>query len=367
MHDFALPLKTAWRYGRRIVSAITILTVSLANPLTGCAATTDSNNMAHHTADGYQNNYSPLTMPSVLKWRWERLTQGLPKPPANGYHFPMDHPDVAWIKANRTVTTLTWIGHSTALLQLDGVNILTDPIFSKRASPVQFAGPERKVPPGMTLDQLPHIDIVLISHNHYDHLDTASVNALARQSGGPPLFLVPMGIKAWLHDKGIDNARELDWWDATQAEGLNVYFVPSRHWSARTLGDRSETLWGGWVVKTVDNAAKPFSFYYAGDTGYSPDFKDIGKRFGGFDLSLIPIGAYAPRWFMSGQHVDPEEAVKIHEDVHSKKSIGVHWGTFELADDPLDEPPRLLKEAVRKAGLPDDAFVVLHHGQMIKP
>jgi L-ascorbate metabolism protein UlaG (beta-lactamase superfamily) len=152
----------------------------------------------------------------------------------------------------------------------------------------------------------------------------------------------------------------------THAAGLDITFVPAQHWSARTLTDRSETLWGGWVVTTPPHSAHPFSFYFAGDTGYSKDFDDIGKKFGGFDLALIPIGAYAPRWFMQAQHVTPAEAVQIHRDVHAKRSIGVHWGTFELADDPLDEAPKLLAEATEKAGMPPDEFTVLRHGQMIK-
>ncbi|SAK87824.1 hydrolase [Caballeronia temeraria] len=320
---------------------------------------------AKRTSSGYENNYGHLPRESFLKWRWERFTQGLPKPPANGYHFPMAHPDIAWLKANRTADTLTWIGHASALLQIDGVNILTDPVFSERASPLSFAGPKRKTPPGLTLDELPHIDIVLISHNHYDHLDKPSVEALNRQAGGPPRFLVPLGIKQWMNDIGVTNVEELDWSDETHAAGLDIWFVPAQHWSARTPFDRAETLWGGWVVKTPAGAAHPFSFYFAGDTGYSPDFRDIGARFGGFDLALIPIGAYDPRWFMHAQHVDPEEAVRIFRDVHAKKAIGVHWGSFELTDEPLDEPPRRLAEAVRRAGLPAEAFTVLTHGEMI--
>lgn len=321
---------------------------------------------AKRTASGFDNNYGTLPRESLLKWRWERFTQGLPKPPTNGYHFPTAQPDVSWLKANRTENTLTWIGHASALVQIGGVNILTDPMLSERASPFSFAGPKRKTPPGLTLEQLPHIDIVLISHNHYDHLDKPTVEALNRQAGGPPRFLVPLGVKAWMNDIGITNAQEFDWGDETQASGLDVWFVPSQHWSARTPFDRSETLWGGWVVKTSAGAAHPYSFYFAGDTGYSPDFRDIGARFGGFDLALIPIGAYDPRWFMHAQHVDPEEAVRIFQDVHAKKAIGIHWGTFELTDEPLDEPPRRLAEAVRHAGLPPDAFTVLKFGETLK-
>jgi len=178
-------------------------------------------------------------------------------------------------------------------------------------------------------------------------------------------FLVPLGIKAWLAEKGITNAQELDWGDHTQAAGLDFWFVPATHWSARSLTDRNETLWGGWVAKTPPNAAQPFALYFAGDTGYSADFKRLGAAFGCFDLALIPIGAYEPRWFMGPQHVDPRQAVQIFQDVHAKKAIGIHWGTFELADEPLDEPPKKLAEATREASLPDDAFTVLHHGQMI--
>jgi L-ascorbate metabolism protein UlaG (beta-lactamase superfamily) len=260
----------------------------------------------HHaprTDNGYENNDGPLARGSVWKWRWNRWTHGLPPPPANGYAFPVDHPDVAWIKANRSDDTMTWIGHATALLQINGVNVITDPMFSERASPFTFAGPKRRVPPGLALDELPHIDVVLISHSHYDHLDTASVEALNAQPGGPPLFLVPLGIKDWLAKKGITNAQELDWGDETSVTGLDFWFVPATHWSARSLTDRNETLWGGWVVKTPAGAAHPFSVYFAGDTGYSNDFKRIGAAFGCVDLALIPVGAYEPRWFMGPQHV----------------------------------------------------------------
>lgn len=321
---------------------------------------------APHTVDGYQNNDGPLARGSIWRWRWNAFVNHLPPPPENNYAFPIDRPDVPCLKANRSVDTLTWIGHASSLLQVGGANVLIDPVFSERASPFSFIGPKRRTPPGLTLGQLPHIEVVVISHSHYDHLDVDSVQALNKQASGPPLFLVPLGLKAWFAGKGIDNVQELDWGDHTRAAGLDFWFVPSTHWSARSLGDRNDTLWGGWAIKTAPGAAKPLSVYFAGDTGYSGDSKRIGKAFGCFDLALIPIGAYAPRWFMGPQHIDPFEAVKVFQDVGAKKAVGIHWGTFELTDEPLDEPPKLLREAVAKAGLAQEAFGVLHHGQTIR-
>jgi N-acyl-phosphatidylethanolamine-hydrolysing phospholipase D len=311
----------------------------------------------HHTPDGFRNNYPEPPRASFWKWQWERWQNGLPKTPEGGWHFPVDVPEVAFLNANRTEFTATWIGHATVLMQVGGVNILTDPVFSERASPVAFAGPKRIVPAVPSIDELPHIDIVLISHNHYDHLDVASVERLAKQAGGPPRFYVPLGVKPWFAKLGIV-ADEMDWWDARDDSGLKVTFVPSQHWSARTLWDRDETLSGGFVVEHPR-----FRFMFTGDTGYSRDFADIQQRFGSFDLALIPIGAYAPRWFMAPQHVDPEQAVQIHRDLHARQSLAVHWGTFVLTDEPMDEPPRKLLQALRDANLPVAAFWVLHAGE----
>jgi len=199
---------------------------------------------------------------------------------------------------------------------------------------------------------------VLISHNHYDHLDLPSVKALAAQAGGPPRFYVPLGLAPWFQDAGITTTTEMDWWDSREDAGLKVNFVPAQHWSARTLWDRNETLWGGFVVEHPR-----FRFLFTGDTGYSRDFSDIGQRFGSIDLAAIPIGAYDPRWFMAPQHVDPDESVLIHRDVHARQSLAVHWGTFVLTDEPLDEPPKKLAQALDRAGLKQDVFWVLRHGE----
>jgi len=327
----------------------------------------------HHTQDGFKNNYLQGDIGgSFIKWQWQRITQGLPKPPANNYQFPVVKPDAAWLAANKSETTVTWIGHATALVQTHGVNILTDPLWSERASPFSFIGPKRKVPVPIALADLPHIDVVVISHNHYDHLDRDTVLKLNQQAGGAPLFLVPLGIKKWMNNVGITNVQELDWWNKTSAHNIDFTFLPVQHWSARGLNDRFETLWGGWAIVTQTAApadasnSKPFSLFFAGDTAYSKDFADIGQRFGGFDVALVPIGAYEPRWFMKNQHVDPSESVKIHQDIHAKKSIAIHWGTFELTDEPLDAPPKMLSAELKKAEIADDQFVVLKHGETVR-
>jgi L-ascorbate metabolism protein UlaG (beta-lactamase superfamily) len=314
----------------------------------------------HHTPTGFRNNYAQIIPGRFWTWQFERWQKGLPATPEGGWHFPVDRPDVAWLAHNRSEATVTWIGHATVLLQVGGLNVLTDPQFSERASPVSFAGPKRVVPPAIALDTLPHIEVVVISHNHYDHLDEASVLALARQPGGPPRFYVPLGVGAWLRARGIEPAGELDWWDARDVgtSGVRVHLVPVQHWSARTLWDRDETLWGGYVLE-----APGYRVFFAGDTGYSRDFADVASRFGRFDLAVLPIGAYEPRWFMSRQHMDPAEAVQAQRDLHAAQSLGVHWGTFVLTDEPLDEPPKKLAEALDAAGVPRDAFWVFRHGE----
>jgi L-ascorbate metabolism protein UlaG (beta-lactamase superfamily) len=294
-----------------------------------------------------------------LKWRWQRLFADIPGPEA--YHFPLAANDPAFLRGNRTKNTLTWIGHATLLLQAGGKNILTDPHFSKRASPVQWAGPQRVAAPGIALDDLPAIDIVIISHDHYDSLDTQTVRLLAGRPGGEQTrFFVPLGLKRWFTDLGISRVTELAWWQSHGETGLTVTAVPAQHWSKRRLFGKDDALWCGWVV-----AAGDFRFLFVGDSGYSPIFKEIGRRLGLFDLAAIPIGAYEPRWFMKRHHVNPEEAVQVHLDVGAGKSVAMHWGTFILTDEPLDEPPGRLKQALVEKGLAPESFIVLRHGETI--
>ena len=293
----------------------------------------------------------------LLRWQRERRVAGLPKPPREGYaafaerwlvtpDFTPDPTPRAW-----------WLGHATVLLRIGGLHLITDPHFTQRASPLPFAGPKRLVPAPAGPDVLPPVDVVLISHNHYDHLDAGSIRALVRRN--PELVCyAPMGLGPWLRRRGVKHVHELGWWQNHGYQGLDIHCVPAQHWSARSLWDRNKTLWCGWVVKH-----QGFNFYFSGDTGYTPRLAEIANRLGSPDLAALPIGAYAPRWFMAPQHVDPPEAVQLHRELKVRHSLAIHWGTFELADDSLDEPVELLRQAMAQSDLGTDDFWILRQGE----
>ena len=253
-----------------------------------------------------------------------------------------------------------WIGHATYLINNGDINILTDPIFSKRASPLGFAGPKRMIPAVMNLSDLPKIDLVVVSHNHYDHLDIWSLKKLNKLNPRT-IFLVPIGDGKKLIRAGIKNVHEMNWWDEFSHSETTFNFTPVQHWSKRGLFDRNKSLWGGWFFQTKDLA-----LYHAGDTGYSSDFKTTYERLGAPDYSFIPIGAYDPRWFMKDSHVNPEEAVQIALDLKTPHSFGMHWGTFILTDEPVLEPPLRLKEALKEQNLASDFFISPKPGEILQ-
>jgi N-acyl-phosphatidylethanolamine-hydrolysing phospholipase D len=310
-------------------------------------------------AGRFRNNYPHEAHQSFWLWKWEQLKHGVPQPPPGGWKIPATKTDAAALRANTSEPAVTWIGHAAFLVQLAGRNVLIDPQFSERASPVQFAGPRRIVALPIDVAELPRIDVVLITHNHYDHLDEGSVKRLAAMAQGSPLFLVPLGLKRWFLDQGIARVEEHDWWQEREEASIRFTLVPVQHWSKRTLWDANKTLWGGWVVE-----GGGLKLVHTGDLGYSRDAADIGERLGPFDLALIPIGAYAPRWFMQIHHVDVPEAIQVRADLRARAAIGMHWGTFEnLTDEPLDEPPQWLARERGRLGMPPEAFDVMKVGE----
>ena len=237
-----------------------------------------------------------------------------------------------------------WIGHSTFLIKKNGVTILTDPIFSKRASPFRNIGPKRLIPPAIPLNKIPKIDVITVSHNHYDHLDIRSLKKISKNHPDA-IFLVPAGDEKLLQRKRIKNVYNFNWWESIEHKEFVFTFTPVQHWSKRSLFDRNKSLWGGWYIKNQD-----YSIYHAGDTGYSKDFIDTRLKLGAPKYAFIPIGAYDPEWFMAESHVNPEDAVKIMLDLEAEKAFGMHWATFTLTDEDTIEPKERLKKAVDENG-----------------
>lgn len=286
----------------------------------------------------------------VLQWLiqreqgpWKKLTDTVygPKPPEATHS-----------------ARVTFINHSSFLIQVDGFNMLTDPVYSERVSPFPWAGPQRMRPPGIRFEDLPNIDYVLISHNHYDHLDEDTVDRLHRAH--QPTFVVPLGVDKFMQTLGIQKVISLDWWQELPLNrSLTVASVPAQHFSGRGMLDRDRTLWCGYVIKRPEG-----NIYFAGDTGYDQSiFREIGDSFKPIKVSLIPIGAYKPVWFMSPVHISPKQAVQVHLDVNSKQSIATHFGTFPLGDDGQQEPAEELFHALREQNIANNQFWILNEGE----
>jgi L-ascorbate metabolism protein UlaG (beta-lactamase superfamily) len=252
---------------------------------------------------------------------------------------------------------VTFINHATVLVQTANTNVLTDPVWSERVSPVSWVGPRRRRPPGIRFDDLPQIDLVLLSHNHYDHLDLPTLERLEKRDR--PSFLCGLGVGELLRRRGFSDVVELDWWDSVPGRpGFAVHAVPVQHFSGRTPFDRNHTLWTGFVL-----SGSAGNVYVAGDTGYGPHFRQTAERFPGIRLALLPIGAYKPVWFMGPVHISPEEALAAHRDLGAATSVGIHHGTFELADDGETEPAREIERLLAASPDPKPRFWLLDNGE----
>ncbi len=295
---------------------------------------------------------------AFLRWQWQRIRNGVPPNPPAG-SFPLAKPDIAMPRAPAMQARVTWLGHASFLLQLGGVNLLLDPIFSQRASPFRRLGPARLVPAPLSIGELPPIDAVLISHDHYDHLDEPSVRALHERFGSELQWIAPLGYHEWFRNRGVQAVAELDWWQNAQLGELTITATPAQHWTRR--GPRAlQRLWCSFMIE-----APMFSAFFGADSGYCPAFRDIGEHFGGCDVAMLPIGAYEPRWFMRTAHMNPEEAVQTFIDLRARTMVPMHWGTFRLTDEDMLEPPQRVRAAWQAAALPADALRVLKHGETL--
>lgn len=295
---------------------------------------------------------------AAAKSPWEAFKWSLNRDPGPWTELTGDDVTFAEKPAARVMDSLaiTYVNHATFLIQTGGLNILIDPVWSDRVSPLSFAGPKRMRPPGLKFDDLPEIDLVILSHNHYDHLDIETLKKL--NSLYAPNFIVPLGVDLYLNQEGISNTTALDWWDdESVSESVNVTSVPAQHFSSRGLFDRNKTLWAGYVLETGSG-----NVYFAGDTGYGDFFTDIREKFGSIKVGLIPIGAYKPEWFMGPIHVNPAEAIQVHKDLNAEISFGMHFGTFPLADDGMEEPVNDFSEAIQKPENKGANFKLLTEG-----
>tara|TARA_B100001057_G_scaffold448342_1_gene488596 strand:- start:523 stop:1566 length:1044 start_codon:yes stop_codon:yes gene_type:complete len=307
--------------------------------------------------DEYENNYISNKKKSIDKSAFFHFFFD------NIFHPPKTKKFVS-VGINKKIyeenfSLLTWSGHSTFLFQKKNINIIIDPQFSERASPFSFIGPKRYMPSILNSENLPRIDFVAVSHNHYDHLDIPSLRKLHKKFPDA-YYLVPLGDKKLLEKNGIKNVIEFDWWQSLKIDDVEFTFTPVQHWSKRTMSDRNKSLWGGWWINIDD-----YKFLHLGDTGYTKDFIDIKNKLGKPDLVAIPIGAYKPRNIMKLSHLNPEEAVKTFIDLEADKAVSMHWGTFILSQENVDDPVINLKKEMLRFKIKEKDFLILKHGETI--
>ncbi|GIP24420.1 MBL fold metallo-hydrolase [Paenibacillus sp. J22TS3] len=312
--------------------------------------------MPRHRFNNMDNVSTDKTLKQFSQWREERRH----KKKDYSYVIPHSEPEIEYLHHNREDTTITWIGHSTFLIQYHGLNIVTDPVWAPRM------GFQRRLgSPGIPIEQVPEVDIILISHSHYDHMHVSSIRKLY---GPNTTVLVPEGLKRKMVRKGFSRCREMKWWEDLSLRGVKFSFVPTQHWTRRTPFDTNTSHWGGFIME-IDPPEKKGKgdpvIYFAGDSGYFQGFKEIGERYN-IDIALMPIGAYEPEWFMTSQHVNPEEAIQAFEDVKAKTMIPMHYGTFKLADDTAREALDRMEAERKRRGIPEEAIRVLLYGETLR-
>ena len=319
----------------------------------GCSSMSNGPKSDHYSGSKFFNPTDPegngvwAGLKMLLTLKFEKWPETVINSPALDLNHPLSADEIA----------VTFVNHATVLVQSKSFNFLTDPVWSERVSPLSWAGPKRHREPGIPFDKLPNIHFVVISHNHYDHMDLSTLKRLDETFH--PQFFVPLGNKNILQDNGISNVIELDWWQSFEfAPSLNVSLTPAEHFSGRSPFDRNKALWGSYVI-----ALGGHTLYFGGDTAYSPHFKAICERFGSPSVAFLPIGAYEPRWFMKVVHVNPEEAVQAHLDLGTTQSIGIHFGTFQLTNERIDQPVKDLETALKRKNIPKNEFVTLSEGR----